>query len=491
MITWRTNRSSSMRNTIARLSVYLTWQVAGQVLPLAATVLAVSVMMHRLIAEDFGIFALALSGLGLLAVLDLGLGRATVRFVARALQEKDKAHAARLTAQSAALMLGFSLLLIAATLPFAPLAAMRWSNGEPDVAHRLEGVLRALICGLPAIAVASVIRSYLEAREDFRAIALIQGGVNTVTFIVPVLASAFTTNIQQLIAAAVITRSIALPLLAWRASRTLSKQDFYHGLSSLPPRDFLTFASWLMVSNLLGTTIVYADRAVVANLIPLDTLAYYNVPLEMLLRLTIVINGAIIVAFPLLSRVSVHQERLDNIGTATLSGLATLFGPLLLLVSLASQPALNLWLGKAFAQESTPLVRILLVGLFCLSLNAFSMATLNARGISGRIAVIHVIELPFYLYALHRFGAARGLQGIALVWSGRMVLEYLSYSLIQLAAATNKARFSKAALLGALQVIPLVATAGGDHFVLAAAMSLALSVFGIRQTIQELRSANV
>jgi len=56
--------------------------LAGQILPLGVAVAAMPYVIHGLGAERFGILSIAWTLLGFCGLLDLGLGRATTKFVA-------------------------------------------------------------------------------------------------------------------------------------------------------------------------------------------------------------------------------------------------------------------------------------------------------------------------------------------------------------------------------------------------------------------------
>jgi len=57
----------------------------GQVLPLLAGLVALPLIIHGLGTDRFGILSLAWVILGYFSVFDLGLGRATTKYVAEAL----------------------------------------------------------------------------------------------------------------------------------------------------------------------------------------------------------------------------------------------------------------------------------------------------------------------------------------------------------------------------------------------------------------------
>ncbi len=70
------------RNTLLNL--------IGQGLPLVVAVITIPFIIHGLGIERFGLLSLAWVVLGYFAIFDLGLGRATTKFVAEAIRNIDR-----------------------------------------------------------------------------------------------------------------------------------------------------------------------------------------------------------------------------------------------------------------------------------------------------------------------------------------------------------------------------------------------------------------
>src|SRR5687767_14202623 len=120
-----------------RFSFHSVLQISGQVLPLLAAAVAIPVIYRRIDPTAFGAFTIALSALGMFAMLDLGLGRATVRFMARALAAGETRRAASVAVYSALLLGTFSIVLCVLAVIFLPAAASRWMQGGAGEGHVL------------------------------------------------------------------------------------------------------------------------------------------------------------------------------------------------------------------------------------------------------------------------------------------------------------------------------------------------------------------
>jgi O-antigen/teichoic acid export membrane protein len=113
---------------------------------------------------------------------------------------------------------------------------------------------------------------------------------------------------------------------------------------------------------------------------------------------------------------------------ATLYGLSvkylllTLF-PLILIVVVLAPYGLNLWLGPEFAQRSTVVLQWLAVGVFLNCLAAAPFAVLQGAGRPDLTAKLHMMELPLYALALVSLTKFYGIEGAAIAWTGRVVID--------------------------------------------------------------------
>ena len=99
-----------------------------------------------------------------------------------------------------------------------------------------------------------------------------------------------------------------------------------------------------------------------------------------------------------------------------------LFPAILVTVGLA-QNGLTLWLGAEFAQHSARVLQWLAVGVFINSLAQAPFALVQGAGRPDLTAKLHLIELPCYLLALWWLIGARGIEGAAIAWTGRVIVD--------------------------------------------------------------------
>jgi O-antigen/teichoic acid export membrane protein len=442
-------------------------QIGGQVLPLCAAAIAVPVIYRNIGASDFGVFTIALSAVGMFSLMDLGLGRSAVRFISRALAIGDSVGAASIAAQCVIMLGGVCLGLSALFVAAIPYISARLITTDTGSRASLEATLYILTSAIPFLGATSVFRAVLEAREKFLFIGVMQSIFGTLTYALPLFVSLATKDVRLITMSAIACRFAAV-VPYFNAARRQWEGGFPWRLIDLRiGAEFRQFSAWSVVSNLVGTVIVYGDRALITRLVPLDQIAFYNVPLEVFGRLMIVINGAITVAFPLLSRHAEKRALLLKAYLIALALMSVLIGGLLLLCAALVPMGLDMWLGKEFRTHSTLLVRIVVLGLLFQGFNALALAFLNARGLSRLPAIMHLVEAPVYLIAVYLFGSRFGLVGIACVWSARALIEFVGYgALTTLKSDRESRRYAGVgavfAFCGAVPIGVVAATGGNE-----------------------------
>jgi O-antigen/teichoic acid export membrane protein len=418
---------SPTRSQAKRISYNALFQICGQILPVAAAALAVPGIYRNIGRSSFGIFTIVLSAIGFLSVMDLGLGRSTVRYLSRDFARKDLDHAASVLAQAIAMLGGISLFATVILLCLAPYASGSWIASGELSAKTLHGTLFILIAAVPFLGTSSVFRSVLEANEDFLRVSIVQTVLGTMTYLVPLGISFFSRDIRVITAGAVACRIATFAAFCIFAFAYWNGKFPWSTARVKLGGEFQQFSSWLVLSNLIGSGIVYGDRAVLAKLIPLGEIAFYNVPLELLGRILILVNGVASAGFPFLSRLSDYQNRLPDLYRIAAIGLSGVMGIGFYVLGLLAPYLVSAWLGDDFRNHSVVLIRIFSVGLAFQSLNILALASLNASGSSKLPAIMHAIEAPLYLVTLIWGGTHYGAKGIAWIWAARPGIEFLFY----------------------------------------------------------------
>jgi len=401
------------------------YNVVGQALPVLIGIAAIPVTVRSLGAARFGLLGLAWAILGYVGVLDLGLGRATTKFVAEYLAAGDAARlrgVATLAVVSQAVMgvLGGALLALLASLLTGVLGV------PPVLRAEARGMLLALALSVPFVVLSASLRAILEAAQRFDLANLIRTPTSAAVLLVPAVAAALGAHLPAIVLWLVLVRIAACWATAVAIPHAIPGFRWTLDVPWYTLRPLLGFGGWVSVSNVVSPLLVYMERFLLASFAGVAAVAYYTAPYEVVTRLLIVPAGLASALFPALSG---HSPACDagafheRLFARPLRFLLLALAPLVILLIVCGGPLIGVWLGPAYGARSTTAFAILAVGVFINGLAFLPYAYLLGRGRPDLPAKFHLLELPFYVFAGWLLIRQLGVNGAAWAWTLRVTAD--------------------------------------------------------------------
>jgi O-antigen/teichoic acid export membrane protein len=400
------------------------WNLTGNGAPILVAVFCIPILIRGLGTDRFGVLALAWALIGYASLFDLGLGRALTQLVAKKLGAGEEGEIPSLAWTSLLLMLLLGLVGAAVVVLTSPWLV----HGVLNVPGALQAeTLRSfylLGLSIPVVISTTGLRGLLEAYQRFGLINALRIPMGVFTFAGPLLVMPFSKSLFPVVAVLVAGRLIAWAahlLLCLRVMPAL-RQRIAWQRSAIGP--LLRFGTWMTVSNVVSPLMVTLDRFLIGALLSVAAVAYYVTPFELVTKLLLIPGALVAVLFPAFST-SFMQDRNR---TALLYGRTVRFllmglFPVVLLIVVFAQDGLKLWLGADFAQNSGRVLQWLAVGVFLNCLAQVPFALVQGVGRPDLTAKLHLIELPVYLLALWWLISARGIEGAAIAWTGRVAVD--------------------------------------------------------------------
>jgi O-antigen/teichoic acid export membrane protein len=404
------------RNTI--------WNLLGQLLPIAAGFACVPPLVRGLGVDRFGVLSLAWIVIGYFSFFDLGLGRALTKLMADRMGEGEEQSLPSLVWTSLLLMF---LLGIAGGIVISAIS--------PTLIHRMLRIPKALqdetlssfyllASSIPLVTLGSGLRGVLEAQQRFRIANLIRVPMSIFLFAGPLLVLPFSHTLVAVVWVLVAGRFVSLVAHFLACFHTMPNLLRGFSLNRAIIRPLAQFGGWMTLSNIAGPMLYYVDRFLIGAQLSVSAVAYYSAPFDTVTRLTVIpvaVAGVLFPAFAMSLRQNPgHTDLLLSRGVKYV--LLALF-PIVLTVVLFAPEVLGLWLGPVFAQNGTSVLRWLAAGVFVNGLAILPFVLIQSAGKPDFTAKLCLAELPPYLAALWLLTRRFGIQGTAMVWFGRVVLE--------------------------------------------------------------------
>lgn len=398
----------------------------GPLISLSVGLVANPLIIRGLGPERFGLLSFAWVVLGYFAVFDLGLGKATTKYVVEALGKGEEGQPSAVVWRVVSLQTPFGLLGAVVLAAVTPLLVGRVLNLAPELAREASIMLYLAAVTIPLVLVTGSFTGLLEAAQRFDLSNVVKASSSISVMLLSLIGLALGFRLPGIIMLIVVSRFAVLSASYLLACHVLpSLKSFTVRPASY--RKLLAYGGWITVTDVVGPILMYLDRFLIGLLMPVAAVGYYAVPYDVVTRLRIISGSANIALFPAFSAVndSGDRQKLGSLLVRPIKYELLILGPLVLVLVLFAEEILALWLGNAFAIQSATAMQVLAVGVLINSLGRAPLTLLQAAGQPGIAAKLHVVELPLYAAIAWLSIREWGINGAAFAWTLRVAADAL------------------------------------------------------------------
>ncbi|MDD5232376.1 MAG: flippase [Syntrophales bacterium] len=408
---------------LARNTVF---NILGTTAPLLVTVFFLPFLISSFGIDRFGVLALVWVIIGYFSLFDLGLGRALTQMVAERLGAGDQ--------DGIPSLVWVCLALMAVLGVFGAVVLGLMSNWliydvlkiPPELREESLSAFILLSLSLPIVISTAALRGMLEAKQRFGLINALRVPLAVFMYIGPILVLPFSVSLFHVVAVLVFGRILAWSVhlvFCFRVFPSLKRKPRLKLRNAGP---LFRLGGYITVSNLISPLLAYLDRFLIGSLISVTAVAYYTTPYEIASKLWIFPGALVGVLFPAFS--TCFKSDHERARLLFLKGVKYIFialFPFVLLITAFSYEGIEFWLGSDFARNSGRVMQYMALGVFLNSFALVPFALIQAAGRPAWTAVLHFIELPFYLAAIWILTSHYGIEGAAIAWLGRVAVDTL------------------------------------------------------------------
>jgi O-antigen/teichoic acid export membrane protein len=394
------------------------------VLPLLVAFFSIPRLIAGLGTERFGVLSLAWMVIGYFSLFDLGLGRALTRLVAEKLGAGKHAEIPTLIWTGLISMIGMGLAGMLLGIPFVPWVVHSGLQIPPAMQPETLNAFYVLLASIPLVIASTGLFGILEAYHRFDLTSAVRSSLGIYTFAAPLAGLFFTRDLSCVIGILMAGRIVAGAVLLLFCIHIIPQLKSGVGFRKNIFMSLMRFGSWMTISNMIGPMMIYLDRFWISAAISVAAVAYYTTPFEVVTRLLIFPGAIAGVLYPAFS-MNLTQDR-EHARALFVKGIRYVISavfPIVMLIVLFAGKGLRWWLNAEFARNSTHVLQWLAVGVLFNSLAQIPFVLLHGAGRPDISAKIHLIELPCYLLALWLLVSKMGINGAALAWCARSMLD--------------------------------------------------------------------
>jgi len=390
---------------------------------MAIAVVAIPPLIRGIGAARFGILSLAYIIIGYFSLFDLGIGRALTKLIADQLGAGEEHSIPSLAWTSILLLLAMGILGGLATAGLSPWLIDKELKIPAELHRETLQSFYLLALSVPVTTFTSGLRGILEAQQRFRALTLIRMPLSVFSYVGPLMVMPFSHSLVPVVMVLLLSRAIAAIAHLWvclRSMPVLWNVSFNRSLI----KPLVKFGSWMTVANLVGPMMLYMDRFLIGAIVSVSAVAYYTVPFDLTVRLTIIPTGVMGVLFPAFAMSMVQDtNRAGLLLERSLKYVFLAVFPIVLAIVTFAPEGLRLWLGPAFSENATPVLRLLGAGMFVISLATVPFALIQSAGRPDITGKLQIAEMPVYFAMLWLMTRRWGIEGTAAAWVIRIIVD--------------------------------------------------------------------
>jgi O-antigen/teichoic acid export membrane protein len=422
------------RGLLAKNSIL---NLLGQILPMLVGVLTIPYIIKGIGTDGYGILSIAFLVLGYFSIFDLGLSRATVKFVAEHLTP-DKIHKVpELVWTSLTLLVGLGCFFGTIGAIVVPVMITRFFKMPESFVGDARISIFILCLAMPIMLGNDALRGVLEAAQRFDLVNSVKVPSSVLFYLSAALAIPLGIKVPGIVSILVAIRLLsALVYLAlcFRVFPGLKKNIHF---SREAMRPLTIFGGWIMITNITGPIFGYVERFMIASVLSVSMLTFYSVPFDLVGKTLIFPMSIVPSLFPYFSYHGTKgRDEVSEITSRVAKYLLLIMTPIAAVFFFFAQQILQLWLGSQFASQSTTVMQLVTVLFF---LNAFAMLPFTSVQALGRPelkAILDLIVLPIYAISAWWLMHRAGVNGAALA---KLFITILDFAVLYVIASKLKA----------------------------------------------------
>lgn len=415
-----------MKPTLARVLIKNTfWNFFTQVWLILIFMVTTPVVVHNLGDEAYGILSLIMATVGYFGFLDFGISQATLKFISEHLARNERSQVHRIISTSVFFSLIVGLLGAAIIIFLAP-CLIEFIFKIPPVLRNETKISFYIFSGwLIASLLQGALQTVPAALQRFDLINLINGIACSLQGLVSAWLVLSGFHLKEVVALYLIIRVLsasAFFIILFKLLPDITLRPMWHGPTFLK---LFSFGKWVLVSYVIGPLMVNLDRFLIGSFISVAAVTYYAIPYAIITKLGIIPGSAAPVLFPTFSERGTLSDNSFLLGlfrrSLRLLNLSIL--PLAVILFIFADEILRIWMGVNFADKSVAVARILSFAVVVNGLAIIPYTLVQGLGRADITAKFHLCELPAYLLFCLFLIPSLGINGAAIAWTGRVVLD--------------------------------------------------------------------
>ena len=399
------------------------YSAIGYILPLLAALVTIPIMVGHLGNDLYGLYAICISLVGFMTLVDLGVGQTVVKYVAE-YEATEQRHAVKPLLDIAFLIyvvIGF----FAAGLLFGfsgKLGSFFFDSSEQQLLAKsvLQLTAVALFFSYVNQFFVNVCRAY--HRFDIPSIMQNVGNLGGIVLASVLLLMGY--SIKAVMLGYIIIYS-AVFIYGYFSWRRIVPNEITLGIAfdNVVFKQILNFSSYTFLGNFTNSLTSRGDKLFIGSIIGAEAVTFYQIPYTIAQMANGIVHTLVQIVFPRFSELVAleEEEKLAALYKTVTQAMMLISGFLVVLLITVGDDFLSLWLSAAFATKAALTLQIIAIYSFLQANIVTSYWLVQSTGNARLIALISVVGAIIYFASVYYFGKVFGDHGAAAALFGLLV----------------------------------------------------------------------
>jgi len=360
------------------------YNAIGFILPVVVSLFTTPYIVHKLNTEIYGIYVLAISLMGMLSFLDLGFGQGIIKFVSHYEAKNDFKKINEVVNTSLLINIAMGLLGGLIIFLLSDFLSKKVFKVKPEQIELAINSFKIVSVGFVLNLISSTFSNIPKALQRYDIPVKIQNTVWSLSVMSSVIVLYSGYGLVEMLTFYVIFQFLGLISYFWFSKKIIPQMKLSLEFNKDVFKEVFSFSIFTAINSITGNIVFRVDKMIIAYFLGPSAVTYYQIPFTIVQMANGFISSVIQHLFPAVSFLNSIGDR-DKLKKMYIKTTKYIIAFSLIVFSglvLFGKPFLKIWIGKEISEISYPLLVIISLVFFFISISNVGYYYYNGLGLS-------------------------------------------------------------------------------------------------------------
>jgi len=360
------------------------YNAIGFIFPVAVGLITTPYIVHKLGTEIYGIYVLAISLAGMLSFLDLGFGQGIIKFVSHYKAKNDLKKINEIVNTSLLINIAMGLLGGLIIFLLSDFLSKKVFKVGPEQIEVAVTSFKIVSIGFILNLISSTFSNIPKALQRYDISVKVQNIVWFLSVISSVIVLYLGYGLVEMLIFYVIFQFLGLISYFWFSKKLIRNLKLSLKFNKDVFKEIFGFSIFTAINSITGNIVFRLDKMIIAYFLGSSAVTYYQIPFTIVQMANNFVSSVIQFLFPTVSFLNSAGEK-DKLKQIYIKSTKYVIAFSLIVFSglvLFGKPFLKIWMGEEISEISYPLLVIISLVYFFISISNIGFYYYNGLGLS-------------------------------------------------------------------------------------------------------------